>query len=121
MMIILRTLFLVLLLVMITVQYNDPDGLFWMAVYGASALVPAMHLAGKNNLYIFGIAALLCLYAAVISFSGVTEYSHHLQTESLLQPMSPDKLYLEQSREFFGALIALALITIDQFLLAARD
>lgn len=117
---ILQSIILLLLLAMVAVQYNDPDELFWVAVYGICALIPAIHLAKLDNVYLFGLAVLLCIYAAAISFGGVIEYMQHLQTESLLQPMSPDKLYLEQSREFFGALIALALISIDQFVLAPR-
>lgn len=106
----------IILLAMVAVQFNDPDTLFWITFYGVCALLPLTALLKLNNKVLFIICALFALYAMAISLGGVTEYSHHYQEESILQRMSADKLYLEETREFFGSLIALILISISQLI-----
>jgi hypothetical protein len=102
------------LLAMSIVQYNDPDPVFWIAFYGGCALLPFLGLFKLSNKLLFIACVLFGLYAAYISLGGTMEYSHHLQDESIINDMSPDKPYIEETREFFGVLIALALISINQ-------
>lgn len=106
---------------MVVVQLNDPDPLFWVSVYGSCALVPAIAFLHINNKPLFYISLVLCAIAISVSFGGVLEYTRHFSEESILQPMSADKLYLEETREFFGALIAVLLISAHQFILSKQN
>ena len=106
---------------MVVVQFNDPDPLFWISFYGACALVPVLSFLKVNNKLLFYGCMVFSIIAIFISLNGAVEYTHHYQEESILQKMSADKPYLEETREFFGVIIALALISIHQLLLARQN
>ena len=103
------------------VQFNDPDPLFWISFYGACALVPTLSLFRLNNKPLFYACLAFGTVTLYFSFGGALEYTHHYKDESLLQSMSANKMYLEETREFFGALIALVLITIHQIFLSRQN
>jgi Transmembrane family 220, helix len=105
---------------MVIVQFNDPDPLFWITFYGACALVPVLSFLKLNNKPLFYACLVFGVIALFISFEGALEYTNHYKDESLLQSMSADKPYLEETREFFGVAIALALITVHQFILSRQ-
>jgi len=107
-----------ILLAMVVVQFNDPDPLFWISFYGACALVPAFSFLKLNNKPLFYICLVFSVIAIYVSLEGALEYTQYHKDESLLQAMSADKPYLEETREFFGALIALLLISVHQFIIA---
>lgn len=109
-----------ILFFMVVVQFNDPDPIFWISFYGACALVPAVSFFHLNNKPLFYACLAFCLIALFMSFEGALEYTHHLD-ESILQSMSADKPYLEETREFFGALIALLLISAHQFIISRQN
>ncbi|MFV2004902.1 MAG: transmembrane 220 family protein [Gammaproteobacteria bacterium] len=110
----------IILLLMVVVQFNDPDPLFWIAFYGACALVPVFSFLKLNNKPLFYACLVFGVIALFISYEGALEYTNHYKDESLLQSMSADKPYLEETREFFGVVIALALITAHQFILSRQ-
>lgn len=111
----------VILLYMVVVQFNDPDPLFWIAIYGACALVPVFSFLKLNHKPLFYTCLVFCLVAMFVSFEGPLEYTHHYKNESILQSMSADKPYLEETREFFGSLIALLLISAHQFIISRQN
>ncbi len=115
-------LFAILILAyMVVVQFNDPDPLFWISFYGACALVPVLSFFKINNKPLFYACLIFGAIALYISYGGALEYTNHYKDESLLQSMSADKPYLEETREFFGVVIALALITVHQLFLARKN
>ncbi len=111
----------IILLAMVVVQFNDPDPLFWISFYGSCALVPVFSFFKLNNKPLFYVCLVFCIIAMLVSLEGALEYTHHYKDESILQPMSADKLYLEETREFFGALIALLLISTHQFIISRQN
>jgi len=111
----------IILLLMVVVQFNDPDPLFWIAFYGACALVPVFSFLKLNNKFLFYACLLFGAIALFISFEGALEYTQHYKDESILQSMSADKPYLEETREFFGVLIALLLISVHQFIVSRQN
>jgi hypothetical protein len=101
-------------------QLNDPDPVFWVCLYSLAALAPLMHFLNKPThairKYILGIAAGFCLAGVVLVLEGAAGYLDHIGEESLIQDMSPDKPYIEETREFLGALIALGIVAIYSWL-----
>lgn len=102
------------------VQLNDPDALFWTLLYGSCAFLSLVLLLGIKNNILFFFNTAFCLVAIIISSSGFVEYIQQPEIESLLQKMTADKPYIEETREFLGAIIALILISIQQFFLSSK-
>ncbi len=97
---------MLLFLLFAAFQYNDPDSFSWMFLYGYVALMAGMALFGKYNLALLvpGIAifALYFVYLLPSVFEWITS------DDSLITGMSPDRMYVERSREAFGLLMGLA-------------
>jgi len=111
---------IVILAYMVAVQFNDPDPLFWILFYGACTLVPIISFLKLNNKTLFYACLVFGAVALFISFEGALEYINHYKDESLIQSMSADKPYLEETREFFGVIIALSLISTHQYILSMQ-
>ena len=101
-----------LLIVFAVVQLNDPDPVFWVALYLLCAAVPLLALFGHRSRPLLGASILFCVVAMVITAGGALEYLPRAGEESLLQDMSPDKPYIEETRELIGAAIALSLVIV---------
>jgi hypothetical protein len=100
-----------LLLAAAALQLNDPDPLVWGGFYAMCALVPLL-AAFRIDIRILYV---LCLIYGIVviapTVDGMLEYLHHAGTDSLEQ-MAQDKPYIEEGREFLGALITLGLISV---------
>ncbi len=111
-----KLFFSLLLIYVAWLQLNDPDPVFWVFLYLICAIVPVISLFKPDKLHTHlfaGIATLFCFTAMVMSWPGSMEYlSLHLNNESLIQDMSPNKPYIEEAREFFGALFALSIVVV---------
>ena len=98
----------VLFIAFAALQYNDPDPLLWMVVYGYVALIPILYLMKiypvKTILFsIIVLAIFSCFY-----ISGVIDWLRNGTMGELAQEMKAKKPYIEESREFLGVMIALA-------------
>lgn len=93
-------------------QLNDPDPLYWGGFYMLCALVPLLAVFRIESLILYGLCVVYGISALILTGAGELEYLRHAGTESLLQGMNSDKPYIEEAREFLGALIALALISV---------
>lgn len=111
--------FLVALLVYIAwLQLNDPDPLFWVTLYLLAATAPLLALINRPlriHRYLLGIASGFCLAGFAMVLSGASVYLQHLE-DSLIQDMSAEKPYIEETRELLGALIALLIIACYSWL-----
>lgn len=94
-------------------QFNDPDALIWIGIYGVCALVPLLSLFNRLDKRLFWLAIACCSIAAIIEAKGAYTYFLHRHEEALMQTMNPAKPYIEEAREFLGSLIALALVIIS--------
>ncbi|MCZ8342003.1 MAG: transmembrane 220 family protein [Leptospira sp.] len=96
----------VLLLFSALVQYNDPDPLHWMFLYGYSAILcgfGSFRRIDERFLY-FALGAVLL--QLLIVFDGAYTWLRLGQENMLKTPMSSEKPYIEEIREFLGASIA---------------
>ena len=89
--------------VCVVLQYNDPDPLRWMAIYGAIAAVAAL-LPSKKALVLVG----LVLAIAALAWAGVLLYGvwGRMEIADLAHKMSEKGGAVEEGREAGGLAIA---------------
>jgi hypothetical protein len=103
---------LLLLIAAAALQLNDPDPLFWGGFYLSCSLVPALAVFKIHSRLLYGLCLVYGIAAMVLTAGGGMEYLQHAHEESLTQAMAPDKPYIEEAREFLGAIIALCIISV---------
>jgi hypothetical protein len=89
--------------VAVVVQYNDPDPLVWMGIYGAALAVCALDVLGKNVRRPARIVAGVALLWAVSWAPRIVRdvpWSHLFDHFSM-----KDDVHIEEAREFLGLLI----------------
>lgn len=93
------------------VQYNDPDPLRWILLYGFIAFVSL--LAGFKRYYptLLWLGIIICVVWASTLFQSVRELLMEHSPRELVESMQAKKPYIEGSRESFGLLIS-ALVLI---------
>lgn len=89
-------IFGILCLVSAGLQYNDPDPLFWMVIYGTSALVSFGLALEKLPFYVPLIGGVLCAIGFVLAFPEQFEG---------FEIGSGEIKNVEEGREAFGLLI----------------
>jgi hypothetical protein len=106
---ILTGLALVLFLFAVAVQYNDPDPIRWMAIYGLAALACGLALVGRlprSAPVLIGLAALA--WGATIMPGVVGRVSLGDLFESYAMKSEP----VEEAREMGGLLIVVAWMAV---------
>jgi hypothetical protein len=88
-----------LLLVCVLLQYNDPDPIRWMAIYGASMVV-ALLLPAKRALIPVGYLV------AAIALGWATYLLVEVWVKDLVEKMSEKGGAVEEGREAGGLVIA---------------
>ncbi len=90
------------------VQYNDPDPLAWILVYAAAAGMAGLAAFGRFYPILPGLLAGICLFWMGSLSGGVQEFLGLGGDPRLLfQSMSPDRPWVEESREFIGLAVIL--------------
>ncbi len=89
-------------------QLNDPDPVLWVTIYGSVFLVSFLRLIDiyYSRRIIWILMVLLIVYASVY-IPSILEYLTQPNKEELFGAMYKEKPYIEESREFFGLLIAI--------------
>ena len=91
------------------VQYNDPDPLRWIAIYGAACLASIRAAAGRpfHRAVVAGIAAVAFIWSVAIMFQGQggSAYRHMFDAWEMTAPR------VEEAREAVGLLIVAAWMT----------
>ncbi len=110
-------LFAIIFLSFAAVQYNDPDPLLWIFIYGAMTIICSLAAFGrvyKTALLILAIGyfayAMMLLPSAIIWFNS--------EDRSLLfdDIAKMQNLYIEETREFLGLIICLIVLSINYLL-----
>jgi len=100
-----HTVIALMFMAMAIVQLNDPDPIFWVAVYMAVAFVPVSKLLAYRSIAIFYVAVGMCLAGLLISAPGFIDYLSSQDFTAINGGMSEEKPYVESAREFLGMLI----------------
>jgi hypothetical protein len=105
--------FVVLFVIFAGLQYNDPDPYIWVPIYLYSAVF--CYLAAKQKFYPVGYAVGIVMYLAyaiykIFDNNGLIDWFERHHAESLVESMKAEKPWIEETREFFGLLICVAVL-----------
>ncbi|MDN3657344.1 transmembrane 220 family protein [Ferruginibacter paludis] len=107
-----------LFIVFAALQYNDPDPYVWVPIYMYTAVL--CWLAAKKRyypkLYLYGIGV-YTLYAVykVFDANGLVDWIKLHHAENIAGTMKAEQPWIEESREFFGLLILIAVLAINYY------
>lgn len=109
--------FAILFILFAALQWNDPDPLHWIIIYGYMAAICLMVAFGKIKrwLIITGIVV-YSVYAAVLAPSFFTWLRSPDRSELFDEFAKMQNLYIEETREFLGLLICLFVLGIIFFM-----
>lgn len=106
---ILRSILALLAALFAVLQYNDPDPLVWVGLYGATALALGLAAAGwPVPPLAWGVVG-AGLTLGAISFPGLLQYIANTDGVTVSDAMSSQYPYIEATRELGGAAIAVIL------------
>ncbi|WP_153797698.1 transmembrane 220 family protein [Foetidibacter luteolus] len=105
--------FFFLFVLFAAVQYNDPDPYIWVPIYLYSAAL--CFLAARRHFYpkAYAVGVIVyVLYALWLFFdkTGVLDWATEHKAENIAQSMKATKPWIEETREFFGLLILIAVL-----------
>jgi hypothetical protein len=99
-------------------QYNDSDPYIWMPLYLYTALFCWLAFRNKfyPNAYLIGITvyAVYAIYK-VFDTNGLIDWMTKHNSENIAETMKAEKPWVEETREFFGLVILIAVLLINYF------
>lgn len=111
-------IFSILFVLFAALQYNDPDPWLWIPIYLYAAALCWLAFRGKyfRAAYLIGIIAFLG-YAVLLFFEkdGVWDWLTKHEAANIAGTMKAENPWIEDTREFFGLLIIIIVLTIDYF------
>ncbi|MFQ5757122.1 MAG: transmembrane 220 family protein [Acidiferrobacterales bacterium] len=108
-MIVIRAINIILTLVfvlMMAVQFNDPDPVLWVSIYGLVAVVAGLAVFAKHYRPLIVTALVICASGSAYLMPSVFELFANHDVGDIVTKMSPDRPYIEEARESLGLLIA---------------
>ncbi len=98
------------------VQLNDPDPVLWIIIYLSMAAICILAIFKKYYKIAMAVLAAGYLVYAVILFPGLVEWLQSKDKSLLFDDLAKmQHLYIEESREFLGLVICLAVLTVYWF------
>lgn len=109
--------FAIIFLVFAALQYNDPDPILWIPIYLYPTYLCLQAARDKNvhkRLYPVGFI-IFVPYAIYKMFdeNGVIDWIKFHNATSIANTMKAETPWVEESREFFGLVIILVVMTIN--------
>lgn len=100
------------------VQYNDPDPLVWMIIYGIVAVVCALAAFGKYYVWLILAGMAVCAIELMNTVPGFMDWINR-GMPNIAETMKAEKSYIEYAREFFGLVLCVGTLTF-QYIKARR-
>jgi uncharacterized membrane protein YfcA len=97
---------------------NDGDAALWVSIYMLVAISCGLAAFKKYFPEVYLVLfAVYIVYAIVLFFSkdGVQDWLFKYNRPSIAESMQATKPYIEKTREFFGLLIACAVLAMNYF------
>lgn len=111
-------LFFILFVVSAVLQYNDPDPFLWIPIYLVAAAACWLGFRGKFYPKIYlGVSLVYLVYALILFFEkdGVIDWMTKHNAENIAGAMKAETPWIEDTREFFGLVIMIAVLMINYF------
>ena len=83
-------------------QYNDPDPIAWMLMWGAAAVVAALNFRGKSDCRVLAALAVVCVAWMALLAPGMIDFVRLGDWRLLTATMQAGQPLIEQAREFLG-------------------
>ncbi|MFQ5995613.1 MAG: transmembrane 220 family protein [Acidiferrobacterales bacterium] len=100
------------------VQFNDPDPLLWVTIYGLVVVVAGLAVFSKYYIPLILILLVICAAGSLYLMPSVFELFARHDAGDIMAKMAPDRPYIEEARESLGLLIAA--IALAYFYVLAR-
>jgi hypothetical protein len=101
----------VLFFLFVLVQFNDPDPLLWILIYGSMMVISIMAVVHRYPLRLMTAMAAGFLIMTILYFDGFADWlrspDRYLLFDDLAKMQYP---YIEEAREFLGLLVCLAVL-----------
>ena len=113
-----NSIFLILFVVSAVLQYNDPDPVLWILIYLFAALSCYFSIRNLNYPRInLTVIVFLFSYAVFLFFDkdGVLTWLTEHQAENIAGSMKASTPWIEETREFFGLVIILTVLSLNFF------
>lgn len=99
-------------------QYNDPDPYLWIPIYLYGTVL--CWLAFRNKFYPKAYLAGIIFYLAYATYlfftkDGVWDWMTKHNAEDIAATMKAEKPWIEDTREFFGLVILIVVLSINFF------
>ena len=108
---IVKIFFAVLFLLFVIVQFNDPDPLLWIVVYGSMVMVSIMSIYRRYPTGIMIVMASGFLIMTILYFDGFATWFNSDDRSLLFDDLAKMQYpYIEEAREFLGLLICIAVL-----------
>lgn len=98
------------LITMAGLQLNDPDPVYWIAVYLIAASIPLCQLTNLSSTAVYWVAAGMILSGLLITAPGFIDYITSENWGAITGEMMDRIPYVESAREFGGLAIAAGLL-----------
>lgn len=109
-------IFCFLFVVFAALQYNDPDPYVWVPIYMYAAVL--CWLAARNRYYLKAYLLGILFYSLYAGYkifdaNGLIDWIKFHHAENIAETMKAAQPWIEESREFFGLLILIAVLLIN--------
>jgi hypothetical protein len=106
----------ILFILFAALQYNDPDPYIWVSIYLYAAIL--CWLAFRGRYYPIAYLTGIVIYVAYaiylfVAKDGVWDWMMQHEGANIAGAMHAEKPWIEQTREFFGLVILITVLTID--------
>jgi hypothetical protein len=105
---IVKILLFILYVTFASLQWNDPDPLLWIGIYGMTAMMILLNLLGWHSRVILGVLIIVGVIYSLTYLGGVIDFFEANDPGAIAESMHFDRPYIEETREFGGLWIALA-------------
>ena len=109
-------IFCVLFLIFATLQYNDPDPYIWIPIYLYGAVLCWFAFRNKYFPAAYLLGILIFTGYAIYDFfteNGVLDWIQKHNSENIASTMKASTPWIEETREFFGLVILIIVLTIN--------
>ena len=90
-------------------QFNDPDALVWVAIYGAGAMISGLEIRRSTPVW---LAVVLGLIAVVWALT-IARRAHDVPIGALFAEWEMKDLHVEEAREMYGlSIVAVWMIAV---------
>jgi predicted membrane channel-forming protein YqfA (hemolysin III family) len=96
-------------------QLNDPDPHLWVGIYGYMAVVSLLAFFRLYSSFMIIAGMVVCTGGILYLLPSVIDWLTNHSEVSLLTGMSAECMYIEESRECFGLMLALACLVFHYF------